>query len=246
MKTRHMIAFAATFATAAVLLTASCKTAPVSVDAPMANRPATLSEPVRLAVLYFDNNSVTDREELDPFSKGLADTIITDLAAVEGLTVVERTKMAALLDEMALGQTGAVEGATAQRIGRLLGAQRLLVGSYVALGPVLRIDSRIIDVETGRVAVAFDVTGSPDDFFVLEELLVRKILSSIDSRQGAARAARISISRKSLKALLSYSRGIAFLDLGDKAGAELAFREALRLDPSYREAELRLKHLRQP
>ena len=45
-----------------------------------------------LAVLYFENNSIVDKETLDPLSKGLAEMLVTDLAKISGLQVVERER----------------------------------------------------------------------------------------------------------------------------------------------------------
>src|SRR4051812_48202211 len=68
-----------------------------------------------VTVLYFDNNS--DRRELDVLRKGLADMLVTDLAAVEGLQVVEREKLQKLLDEMKLQRGKFFDPKTAQVLG---------------------------------------------------------------------------------------------------------------------------------
>src|SRR5689334_9941073 len=52
------------------------------------------SKPV-LMVVYFDN--LTGKSEHDVMRKGLADMIITDLVAYDGVTVVERDKLEAVL-----------------------------------------------------------------------------------------------------------------------------------------------------
>ena len=177
--------------------------------------------PLRIAVLYFDNYSITDREGLEPFRKGLADTLISSLAGSEGLQVVERTRMDALLSELALHQTGAVTDETVQKVGKILGVKALLMGSYTAVGTMLRIDARLVDVETSRVMVSEETCGSADDFFSMEESLVDRILRSL-RRKGPARAEK-KTGEESFEALLLYSRGLDALDRKDeKAAAQIA------------------------
>ena len=55
-----------------------------------------------LMVIYFDN--LTGKPEQDVLKKGLADMIITDLVAYDGVTVVERDKHRAR--RRVLGQRG--------------------------------------------------------------------------------------------------------------------------------------------
>jgi hypothetical protein len=64
---------------------------------------------------------------------------------------VERQKLAAILQEQALGQTGVLDDKTAQRVGQLVGAQFLVNGEISTVGSRLRIDCHILKVETGQV-----------------------------------------------------------------------------------------------
>jgi TolB-like protein len=89
---------------------------------------------IRLAVLYFDNECITDREKLGAFQKGIAETLIADLGRLGRLQVVERERLDALLSEMKLQQSGLTDPAMAVRLGRILGVQALLMGSYTAIG----------------------------------------------------------------------------------------------------------------
>jgi len=199
---------------------------------------------IRVAVLYFDNACITDRERLDAFQKGIADTLISDLGHLGRLQVVERERLDALLSELKLQQSGLVDPATAAKIGRILGAQALLMGSYTAIGETIRIDARIVEVETGLVLKAEEVTGRTDDFFQLEEALVEKIAAGLEApltteeRDFLARAGK-----RSFAALLEYSRGLDEMDRGRFHEAEEAFEEALRIDPGFEKAAAKRKEL---
>jgi TolB-like protein len=199
---------------------------------------------IRLAVLYFDNECVTDREQLDAFRKGIADTIISDLGSLPRLHVVERERLDALLSELQLQQSGLVDPATAKRIGSLLGVQALLMGSYTAIGEMLRIDARIVEVETGLVLQAEEVTGQTRDFFRMEEALVAKIAAGLNVTLTTDEKARLARGgRRSFDAFVAYSRGLDEMDRGRHAQAEEAFREALSIDPGFDRAASKKKEL---
>ena len=126
--------------------------------------------PDTVAVLYFQNQGNPD---LEPLKVGLAQMLITDLTGVEGVTVVERQQLQAILDELDLGHKGVVDKKTAAKVGELLGAQYILMGGYFELVGTLRIDARLVKVQTGEIVHAHGVNGKTDQFMALEKQLAR-------------------------------------------------------------------------
>src|SRR5436190_537164 len=112
--------------------------------------PAVAAEkPRRIAIMPFQN--VTGGKDLDSIGTGIAETLITELGRIPELTLVERSRLNDAQKEIKLGQSGAVEASTAQRMGRFLGADGVVVGSFQRVGATLRILARIIDVQTAQV-----------------------------------------------------------------------------------------------
>lgn len=68
-----------------------------------------------------------------------------------GYTVVERQKLVLALKELNLGSTALADSATRLRIGRIMGARLMIFGAYQILAGHLRVDLRMVDVETGRI-----------------------------------------------------------------------------------------------
>ena len=66
-----------------------------------------------VAVMYFNNGAVGQQAEFEPLSKGLADMLITQLAANAGIRVVERDQLQQLLQEQNLAKDGRVDAQTA-------------------------------------------------------------------------------------------------------------------------------------
>lgn len=148
--------------------------------------------PPAVAVLYFDNQGNPD---LEPLKVGLAQMLITDLqraADAQGdeprYTVVERGRLQALLDELELGHGGVVDPDTAGRVGRLLGARWLVLGSYFELVGRLRIDARLVRVETGEIVSATGADGARGDFMDLERSLATELSQAILAQAILAQA----------------------------------------------------------
>ena len=121
---------------------------------------AALAAAPTLAITYFDNN--TQDSAFDPLGRGLADMLITDLNGLEGLQVVERSRLNELLAELKLADSGFIDPKTAATMGKGLGARFVLTGSFAAVQPDMRIDARIVEVQSGKVIDSRQVTGPVD------------------------------------------------------------------------------------
>jgi hypothetical protein len=84
-------------------------------------------EPNSIAVNAFVNQG---DESYRALSKGLAAMIIADLSKVPGLKVLEREKVQLLVNEMKLGDSGLADSASAVRSGRLMRAEKVIVGNF--------------------------------------------------------------------------------------------------------------------
>jgi hypothetical protein len=84
-------------------------------------------EPNSIAVNAFVNHG---DESYRAMSKGLAAMIIADLSKVPGLKVLEREKVQLLVNEMKLGDSGLADSASAVRSGRLMRAEKVIVGNF--------------------------------------------------------------------------------------------------------------------
>lgn len=88
---------------------------------------STPPEPGSIAVRAFLNQG-------DPayraMAKGLAALVIADLSRVPGLKVLEREKVELLVGEAKLGDSGLADKASAVRSGRLMRAEKVVVGNF--------------------------------------------------------------------------------------------------------------------
>lgn len=136
-----------------------------------------------VAVLYFENQG---NPALEPLKVGLTQMLITDLQGTDGVTVVERSQLQALLDELELGHSGAVDPDTAAKVGNLLGAEWLVMGSYFEMMGTLRIDTRLVRVETGEIVHAHGVDGASNEFMRMEGELATALQGELAKTAAAS------------------------------------------------------------
>lgn len=84
-------------------------------------------EPNTVAVQAFTNRGDPTYAAL---AKGIAAMVITDLSKVPGLKVLERQKVQKLMDEINLNESGLVSQDSLVKAGRLMRAEKLVVGSF--------------------------------------------------------------------------------------------------------------------
>ncbi len=195
--------------------------------------------PKRVVVLYFDNN--TNQKDLDVLSKGLADMLVTDLSAVESLQVVEREKLQALIDELKLQRSKYFDPKTAQKLGKVAGAEYAVTGAFAALEPKMRIDIRLVEVATAKLVVADKVIGDKGAFFDLQQELVDRFVHALNVKLRASARARSGVA--DIDTLLKYSKSIDAADKGDLAGASKALAEVVRSAPDFKLAHERYAEL---
>jgi hypothetical protein len=83
-------------------------------------------EPGTIAIQTFANQNAPDAAVL---AKGIAAMVISDLSKVPGLKVLEREKVQKISDELRLNATDLVAADSAVRVGRLMRAERVVVGN---------------------------------------------------------------------------------------------------------------------
>lgn len=141
--------------------------------------------PGTLAILYFDNQG---NPELEPLKVGLAQMLITDLRGTPGVTVIERAHLQDLLDELEMGHSGVTDPETAAKLGKLLGAEWMLLGSYFELLGTLRIDARLVKVETGEIQHAHGVNDTSRAFMDMEKSIAGSFRSHLEKQAAAGPA----------------------------------------------------------
>jgi tetratricopeptide (TPR) repeat protein len=183
-----------------------------------------------IAVCYFQDD--TPDKSLRAFQKGLAAMVISDLAKVKSVKVVERLQLQALLSEMKLGQTGIVDATTAPRVGRLLGASTLVVGD-LSLGSI-RVNASLASTANQQIQGTTTVTVDQKNFFEISPAIATDVVNMLGIEMSAAEVAAIgTVHTKNFKAFSYFGQALDALDGGDWETAKDFFDQAVREDPAF-------------
>jgi tetratricopeptide (TPR) repeat protein len=136
-----------------------------------------------LAILPLTNHSPDVK--LDEYGSGLADVLQASLSAFPGVRLVDREKLNLVLSEQNLSASGLVDPKAAVALGKLLQAQRLLLGSFLELGGNVCLQTRLVDGETGAVLASHKTTGRRDGVAEMIEDLTLKTVSDLSQHVSA-------------------------------------------------------------
>jgi TolB-like protein len=203
-----------------------------------------------IAVLPFAQGVSTgdDRQDLAALSIGLQQIMITELAQNPDLRVVDRAVLRDLMAEQDLGATGRVDGETAARIGRLVGARYVFTGGFNDIEGVFRLDGRVVDVETSEVIRAEQVTDQRERLYGIIVDVSNRVMNAVNlpPLTPAVRTERESrgtaIPRE---AVILYSQAQFFQDRGQTERAKELYRRITDEFPRLTEAREALRQIEQ-
>ncbi|MFK7926922.1 MAG: CsgG/HfaB family protein [Myxococcota bacterium] len=191
----------------------------------------------RLAVLDFTVAS-SDPSHV-PLGQGLRSMLSTDLSRAPDVVVVERERLEAVLDELKLQDSKAVDAGTAVEVGRLLGATHLIDGSVTVSGERMRLDVRLVDIERGNVVLGEQIEGERLAFFELEKDLAKQLITALAVQLAPKERAKIGkVHTADWDAFVAFSQGVSAFDERRYEEAMAALDRALVVDGEFALAEL--------
>jgi TolB-like protein len=196
-----------------------------------------------LAVLYFQNASGSPKN--DPLQKGLSFMLMTDLAKVGNIQLVERVKLQALVEELGLGASGIVSPETAPRVGKLLRARYLVGGDLLKSKKAdIRIDSGVVDVPDSSTIAKPTAEGMLAQIFEIEKKLLFQIVEILNVKLTPEKKAELEepLSRDTQALIFLFSA----LDCSDQDNYLCAadfYKRALERDPGLYPARDALEEL---
>ena len=185
------------------------------------------------AIVRFDATALP--QQYRSLGRGIAELIYADLANVPNLTLVERLELAALQDELKLSQSEFSDKFTSPRIGRLVGAAKIVTGQLNAKPDNgIELDAGIIDVGPGLASYPDRKEGKVNDFFKMQKELSFDIISKLGYEiTPQIRNAISKPATESILALIAYSRGLEYVDQGMYSLAEAEFKAAINEDANF-------------
>jgi len=192
----------------------------------------------RVGVLPFAN--ANNDPSLDWLTQGIPETITSDLQAFRGMVLVERLQIRKVMDEQKLQHTGLIDEDAVVKLGRLIGANILVVGAFQKQGELIRLTARFVDVQTGGIIQTAKSTGKMEDIFDLQDQIVQNLIKNLNIESKQGELAKIG-TRTSLEAYKHFGQGALLQARKDYQGAAEEFGKAVKTDPAFTAAKEKFK-----
>jgi TolB-like protein len=112
-------------------------------------------EKIKIAVAPFVSLGPTAHQK--KLGEVTSELLVTRLASKDDIQLIERSQLNQVLEELKLSMLGLTEGSNAEQVGKLLGAEAMIVGSVSEVGDTFAIAARHVHVASGRVIFAREV-----------------------------------------------------------------------------------------
>ncbi|HUO32363.1 MAG TPA: winged helix-turn-helix domain-containing protein, partial [Bryobacteraceae bacterium] len=189
-----------------------------------------------IAILGFRN--LTAKPDQGWVSTALSEMFATELAAGDHLRIIPGESATRAKLDMALPDTDSYSEDTLAKIRRRLGADYVLVGSYLESSDPshdVRLDLRLQDAKSGETIATLPANGSEDDLGSLVAqagLVLRRALAAGSVSEAEATGVRAALPPNSDSARL-YAEGLNRLRHFDALGARDLLGQAVMVDPNY-------------
>ena len=143
---------------------------------------SSFAQPTKVAILDFENTS--GKTEYDALAKAISSMLITDLANnihPKKVEFFERSQLNKLLDEQKLQKSKDFDAKTAVDFGKLSGVNYVFVGSVFVLDGTCNFSSKLVDVQTSKILLAKDVSGTIVNFLQLKSQLAEAIAIQLNN-----------------------------------------------------------------
>ncbi len=190
-----------------------------------------VQKPLILIITPISNN--TGNSEYDALAEALSDMLSVSLGeqrdAKVNIKVVERQLLRKVLTEQKLTLMALTDPKNAARVGKLLDADRILIGGILRLKNELVMNLQVYDIESARLITAARAQGK-------EANLVRIINEVVENLGKGLKLPAKPLKEKNIdktpKVSLHFMRGLGFYYSGNYDAAIVEFMKARNLDPA--------------
>lgn len=184
-----------------------------------------------LVVLGLKNLGATTR--LQSMEMGFSELLQSNLSVLPQVRLVEREKLFKILAEQKLNVNGLTDPKSAIRVGRLLGADRFLYGSFVEIGDTLRIDLRLADSKSAEILRTESAAGPTAQFAELLEDLALRVAAdlAVEPPENAGKLVQAASPTRNMEAALHFTNANQKFYRGQFPQAAASYQRALLIEP---------------
>jgi eukaryotic-like serine/threonine-protein kinase len=202
-------------------------------------QPHATAIPVRRSVAVFGFKNTSGRADAAWLSTGLSEMLTTELGTGGKIRTVPEENVVRAKMDLSLSDSDSLAKDTLTRVRNNLGADYVVLGSFVDLGKEaggqVRVDLRLQDARTGDTIGVVQETGKETELFDLVTRAGRELRSKLgiaeisDEEAGRVRAAILT----NADASRLYAQGLERLRLFDALGARDLLEQAVAADPNF-------------
>ena len=155
--------------------------------------------------------------------------ILTDDLVSAGISTMSRDERVRAFDSLRVPATAALSHATVIRVGQIVGAMRVVVGSFAIAGDTLSVRARSILLDNGQISAEVVETGPLANLFDIYQRVARRLA------EGLPRGPVTPLTHPPIAAFEQYIKGL----LAETPAMKLSFlRGALRVAPTLQAARI--------
>ena len=193
----------------------------------------------RVAVMPFE--TLEEQAKKSKLGSISAQLLSARLSESPQILQVERAQLDGIVEELQRGEAGQLEPAGAASVGKLVGANAIILGAIAPVGPNYVVTSRVVDTETGVVLSAAEQSFARQGMVAFSEDVIE-----VKSKAGAAARSAVlpgwgQMYNGDTGRAMTY--GTAFLAVA--AGAITSAVLGVQAQNSYRENKASTVHMRQ-
>jgi TolB-like protein len=172
---------------------------------------------------------------LAPLGAAMGDFLVSDLSHTRQLRLVERQHVDAIARELHLVDQGITDARTAPRVGRLVGARRILIGDVTTgTDGEVTFNARVVDVFAGTVEQVIEARAPLARIIDAEKALALRVFDRLGITLTPAERVAVELHQtNNLQAAVAYGKGVQAEERGDAASADRAFADAARIDVGF-------------
>jgi TolB-like protein len=114
-----------------------------------------------IAIFVFEESGADSGES--QLGMTIAEMLITSLFETRQFKIFERYQLDKILEEQALGMSGALDTETAVDVGKIIGVDAILTGSCSRIGERIELDARIIHAASAEIKIAAAGTAKHEE-----------------------------------------------------------------------------------
>lgn len=165
--------------------------------------------------------------------RSLSEQLVAALVGAQGVRVVERQRLAELLAEQKVSGSELADADSRLRLGRVIGAARMVFGGFFVLGDEVQVHLRLVDTATARVIFSDEAQAPLAAVMQQVQPLNERLLAALGGGRAAASAHAPEVWRR-------YDQALALADGGRLADAVDSLRRLLEAQPDFTPAERQL------